>query len=193
MESRLQNPEETVRTTSNVLRTDQLPRHLPTNHEPDVQRNEDAIPNGTIRLYGRHPHCNNRRPDAPPTNCPPSPGQTRGRILLPLTRQMRIRERKDRLPKSHHQSRKDPYRPPQSRRTEELATETQYPKTSTINTRNFRLPKTIYPRVCSHRATTHQSPEKGDELPMDKCSQRSCGETNQHHPQQPHPLPPRPP
>src|SRR6266403_945353 len=44
MESRLQNPDRTVRTTSHVLRADQLPRHLPTNDEPDVQRNENAIP-----------------------------------------------------------------------------------------------------------------------------------------------------
>ncbi len=36
MESRLQNPERAIRTTGHVLRTDQLPRNLPTNDEPNV-------------------------------------------------------------------------------------------------------------------------------------------------------------
>ena len=44
MEGHLQNPERTVRTMSYVLWTNQLPHDLPTNHEPHVQRNEDAIP-----------------------------------------------------------------------------------------------------------------------------------------------------
>ena len=109
MEGCLQNPDRVIRTTSYVLRTNQLPRHLPTNYEPNVQRNEDAIPERTIRLHGRHSHRHGRRSDATPNNRPPSIGQTRRRILLPPTRQMRIRKRKNRLSRSRHQPRTNPH------------------------------------------------------------------------------------
>src|SRR6266436_5304646 len=45
----------------NVLRTNQLPRHFPMNYEPHVQRDEDAIPNRTVRLHGRYPHHHRRQ------------------------------------------------------------------------------------------------------------------------------------
>ncbi len=140
------------------------------------------IPNRTVRLHGRHPHCHQRQPNAPPTNHPPGPGQIRRRILLPLTHQMRVQERKGRLPRSHHQPRKDSYRSPQSRRTKELATKTQYLKASTIDARNTGLPKTIHPGVRSHCTTTHQPPEERSKLPMDRHTQQSHREIDQHHP-----------
>src|SRR6266446_4025055 len=155
MESCLQNPKRVIQTTSDVLWTNQLPRHLPTNHEPHVQRNENAIPNGTVHLHGRYPRRHRQQPNTPPTNHPPSPRQAGERVLLPPTRQMQVRERKSRLPRSHHQPRKNPHRPPQSRRTKELATKTQHPKASTINTRDTGLPKTVHPRIRPHRTTTY--------------------------------------
>ena len=182
MESRVQNPKGTVRTMSNVLRTNQLPCHLPTNHESHVQRNEDALPNGTIRLHGQYPYRHEQRLNTPPRNRPPSPRQTRREILLPLTHQMQVRKRKGQLPGSRHQLRKDPYRPHQSRRAEELATEARHPETSTINARDTRLPKTIHPGLRPHCTTAHQPPEKGDNLPMDKHTQQSRRKTDRHHP-----------
>src|SRR6266436_676707 len=98
MEGRLQDPSRTIRTAGYVLRTDQLPRHLPTNDEPNVQGDEDAIPERTVHLYGRYSHCHHRRPNATPTNRPPSTRQVGRRILLPPTHQMRIRKRESRLP-----------------------------------------------------------------------------------------------
>ncbi len=54
MEGHVQNAKGAVRTPSNVLWANQLPHHLPTHHELYVQRNEDALPDRTIHLYGRH-------------------------------------------------------------------------------------------------------------------------------------------
>src|SRR6266446_6739155 len=192
MESRFQNPKGTVRTTSNVLRTNQLPRHLPTNHEPNVQRNEDAIPERIIRLHGRYPHRYKRRPNPTPNDRPPGVGQIRGRILLPPTRQMRIRERKNRLFRGRHQPRTNPHRPHQSRRPETMATKTRNPEASTVHLRNPRIPETLHPRICPHRPTTHQPPEKGGRLPVDGRTYPSSGQTNRHYPKRPRPLPTRP-
>ncbi len=151
------------------------------------------IPKRTIRLHGRHPRCHRQRPDMTPTNRPPSTGQARGRILLPPTRQMRIRERKNRLPRSRHQLQENPHQPYQSRRPETMATKAGNPQTSTINTRNPRIPKTLHPGLRPHRPTIDQPLKEGDHLPMDKRTHPSCRQTDRHHPQQPCPLLTRPP
>src|SRR6266446_117694 len=85
VEGSLQNPKRTLRTTSHVLRTNQLPSHLPENHELHVQRNEDALPHQTICLYGRHTNCNEQQCHPTLSNCPQSSRQTRKGILLPKT------------------------------------------------------------------------------------------------------------
>src|SRR6266404_570638 len=136
MEGRLQNPDRTVRTTSHVLWADQLTRHLPTNNEPDVQRNKDAVPERTIRLHGRHPRRYQRRSNATPTDRPPSTRQTRGRILLPPTHQVRIRKGKNRLLRGRYQPRTNSHRPYQSRGPETMATKVGDPQTSTIHLRD---------------------------------------------------------
>src|SRR6266403_1943696 len=49
-----------------------------------------------------------------------------------------------------------------------MATKTRNPETSTVDTRDSRVPETLHPGLHPHRPTTHQPPEKGDHLPMDR-------------------------
>ncbi len=167
MESCLQNPEQTIRTAGHVLRPDQLPRNIPTDHEPHVQRNEDAVPKRIIRLHGRYPSGHQRQPSVTLTDRPPSAGQTRGRILLPPTLQMRVRKGKNRLLGGRHQPRKDPHQPYQSRGVETMATQARNPQTSTINPGDPWIPTTLHSGFRPHRPTTHQPPKEGNHLSMD--------------------------
>src|SRR6266403_3051359 len=73
-----------------------------------------------------------------------------------------------------------------------MATKTRNPQTSTIHPGDPRIPETLHPRVCPHRSTTHQPPEKGSRLPMDRRAYPSGGQTNRYHLKRPRPLPTRP-
>src|SRR6266446_924196 len=137
------------------------------NDEPNVQGNEDAIPERTIRLHGRYSHRYRRRSDETPINRPPGIRQIRGRILLPPTRQMRIRKRENRLPRSRYQPRMNPHRPHQSRGPETMATKTGNPQTSPINAGDPRIPEALHPGLRPHSPTAHQPPKEGSHLPMD--------------------------
>src|SRR6266403_3223522 len=73
-----------------------------------------------------------------------------------------------------------------------MATKTRNPQTSTIHPGNPRIPEALHPRVCPHRPTAHQPPEKGSRLPMDGRAYPSSGQTNRYYPKRPRPLPTRP-
>jgi hypothetical protein len=62
------------RATGNVLRDDQLPRHLPDHDECIVQRR--TLTRLAVNLHGRHPHTHPIRPPIPPNKSPPNPRQT---------------------------------------------------------------------------------------------------------------------
>src|SRR6266446_3775900 len=107
MESRLSNAGRPVRTYRDVLRTHKLTCHLSNDDEYHLpNRSHSRV---VIRIHGRYryPHQTRRRgnrkttPRASPTIHPSYAPQIRTKRLVPETRKMRLRTKRNRLPRRY--------------------------------------------------------------------------------------------
>src|SRR6266403_3164326 len=157
MESRLLDPRRAIRTNSNVLWTYELPRNLPDDdehHIPHRSRSRMAI-----RIHGRHrdPHETRKQRNGPttprttPTLHPSYASQTRTKRSVSKTRKMRLRTKRNRLPRCHRRKRSNTNGPKETQRRRRLARPTQ-PNRNTKIPRIHRLLSLLRPRLLKNSA-----------------------------------------
>src|SRR6266702_4281842 len=91
----LQNQLRAFRTLCHVLRTNELPEHVPNHDGYHLPRSHSN--GGSSNLHGRHPHRYPYRPPSPPKNSTPNTGQTRGTRPIPQTRKVYFRSTRGRI------------------------------------------------------------------------------------------------
>jgi hypothetical protein len=98
MESRIHHSIRIIRTTRNVLRTNELTRHLPSHDESHLpRRNQGRLAGG---IHGRPTHRNQRRPNIPQNLRTKSPSEINGSRPLPQNLQVRIPQTTHRVSRS---------------------------------------------------------------------------------------------
>src|SRR6266403_2409794 len=131
MESRLPDPRRTIRTDSDVLWTYELSRNIPDDDEHHIPyRSRSRV---VVRIHGRHcnPHETRKqrnRPTTPrttPTLHSSHASQTRTERLVPKTQKMRLRTKRNRLPRRHRRERSDTNGPKETQGRCRLARPTQ--------------------------------------------------------------------
>src|SRR5271163_414056 len=113
MESRLQDEPRPLRTNGHVLWTHQLPRDIPEHDERPIQRTDRQWI--SRNLPQRHTH-RSRLARRTTKRDRQGPRNTREQRPLPQTREVRIRTRKNRIPRGHHLERTRQDGPSESRR-----------------------------------------------------------------------------
>jgi hypothetical protein len=126
MEGSVHHQSRSLQTTSDVLRDDQLPSHLPDHDERTIQRRTPT--RLAVDLHGRHPHTHPIRPPIPPNKSPSNPQQAAQARSLPQTREMRLREKGSRVPRRHPGPQHHMDGPSQDTRSGGLETPTNSPR-----------------------------------------------------------------
>jgi hypothetical protein len=163
MEGSVRHEPRPLRTTSNVLRDDQLPSHLPDHDERTIQRRTPT--RLAVNLHGRHPHTHPVRPPVSPNKSPPNPRQAAQTRSLPQTREVRLREKRSRVPRRHLRPQHHTDGPSQSTRSSGLETPTNGPRRQSIPG-VYRILPILHQRLLEDRKTTNPPHQESDTIRM---------------------------
>jgi hypothetical protein len=163
MESSVRHKLRPFRTTSNVLRDDQLPGHLPDHDERAVQRRTPT--RLALDLHGRHSYTHPIRPPIPPNKSPSDPRQAVQTRPLPQTREVRLREKGSRVPRRHPGPQHHTDGPSQGARSSGLETPTNGPRRQSLP-RVHRILPILHQRLLEDRKTTNPPYQESDTVCM---------------------------
>jgi hypothetical protein len=186
MEGGIHHEPRPLRTTSHVLRNDQLPRHLPNHDECAIQRGTPT--RLAVNLYGQHPHTHPIGPPIPPNKGPPNPRQ----IVQPLpqTREMCLRTKGSRIPRRHPRSQHHPYGPSQGARSSGLEIPTNGPRCQSLP-RIYRILPILHQGLLEDCKTTNPPNKEGDTVRMGRTPSQSLRNPQGTHVPEPNPTPTR--
>src|SRR6266702_3224553 len=169
----LQNQLRALRTLCHVLRTNELPEHVPNHDGYHLPRSHSN--GGCSNLHGRHPHRYPYRPPSPPKNSTPNTGQTRGTRSIPQTREVHVRSTRNRIPGVDNRRRKSTHGPSKSPRSRRLETPKEPQGTTRLDGLHQFL-QNIHRRILKNRTSPERTYKEGDPMGMDRRKRRSFSE-----------------
>jgi hypothetical protein len=184
MESSIRHEPRPLRTTSDVLRDDQLPSHLPDHDERTIQRRTPT--RLAVDLHGRHPHTHPIRPPIPPNESPPNPRQTTQTRPLPQTREVRLRGKRSRVLRRHPGSQHHTDGPSQGAGSSRLETPTNGPRRQSLPGIHRILP-ILHQGLLEDRKTTNPSYQESDAICMGRSSNHSLRDPQETYVSKPNP------
>jgi hypothetical protein len=130
MESGIHHEPWPLRATSDVLRDDQLPSHLPNHDERTVPRRTPT--RLAVNLHGQHPHTYLIRPPIPPNKSPPNPRKVVQARPLSQAREVCLRAKRGRILRRYPGPQHHLYGPSQSARSSRLETPANGPRRQSL-------------------------------------------------------------
>src|SRR6266478_1519214 len=175
MEGRLPNTRRFIRTNRNVLWTHEFTRHLSNDDEHHIPHR--GRPRMAIRIHGRHRHPHETReqrnrpttPRATPTLHSSHAPQTRTKRPISKTRKMRLRTKRNRLPRRHRRKRSNTNGPKETQGRCRLARPTQ-PYRNTKIPWVHRLLSLLRPRLLKNSTPSARSYKEGCRLALGRIA-----------------------